>query len=259
MPTPALTFFLNNVGQTVHYLNTTVVALSGLEQGSFKKPDDLDITWAPADIVASARKSRLFLVKSSLAFVSTALTEYVDTVTSYPSFTRPDNWTDKSNSEKLVSLNQLTGSAEDYLALGAALLIHWRNRIIHPKSNAELSSKQRNIFLNAAPEIKANYKNLDAAKLLSDFQSDTFTLKGASSLVAISINLVRRIDAWFSPPSTQEELDKWIKTLELAQELGDVEKSAPGERGKKKGEMYLRTHCNFLANSYATLKRQKDN
>lgn len=255
MPTPALSFFLSNVGQTVHHLNTAVVALSGLEHGDVRKPDDLDITWKPADVVTSARKSRLFLVKSSLVFVATALTEYVDTVVSYPCLTRPSNWSELSNAEKLVSLNRLTGSSEDYLVLGPSLLIHWRNRIVHPKSNAALSSRQRDILLKASPEIKANYKNLDPAKLITDFESETFTLKGASSLVAMSINLARRIDKFFFPPATVDDLKEWIETFGFSSELEAVEKSAQGEHGLKKGEMYLRTNCSFLANSYAALKR----
>ena len=85
MQTPALRQFLDEVGKVVHHLNSIAVGLSAVERGLATKPMELDISWHPADLIASGRQARSFALRSTIVMVSELLGEYIAQVASFPS------------------------------------------------------------------------------------------------------------------------------------------------------------------------------
>ena len=254
MATPALRQFLDSTGHTVHNLNTIVVGLSGVETAEISKPNSLDISWAPRDLVTSSRQARQFLHRSTMVFVASGVSSYIETVAKYPGFERPLEWNELSKSDRLTRLNQMLGYPEDFLLLGTLLLIHWRNRIVHPQSTASLSSRQRDVLKNAAEEISRDFKNLDMEVLLTDFKDDNVTLKELSSLVAMSIRVCKRLDESFPVPQTVDALQSWLVALNLDAGLAHARKTAQTDPKKfSAGETFLRTNCSFLVDPYRRL------
>lgn len=254
MSTPALKKFLESTGHTVHHLNTIVVGLSGVESGRATKPESLDVSWSPADVRTSSRQARQFLLRSTMVFTAGSVSSYVETAAKYPTFFRPPDWGDKSNAERLVSLNSALGHPECHELVGTLLLMHWRNRIVHASSNASLSSKQRDKLGAASEIVRSTFKNLDVERLLRDFKTNNPTLKETSSLIAMSIRLLKRIDSSFPVPETRDDLEAWLRALSLADGLARAQKTAQSSQQKSSAaETYLRTHCPFLVAPYKRL------
>ncbi len=194
-PAQPLKEFLASVGEAVSNLNTAIVGLDAVERGH-EKPEALNISWNPNDRIAAARKSRRFVVEAVLVRVAEALSEFVSATSKLPRFDSLrgvwDNRT--SRSEKFVDVAEATLGSGNYLIAGAALLIHWRNRVVHPHSRASLTPEQKRKLQGASDEIETAYAYLSVDRMLRDFEQSKPTLKEISSLVAMSIKIAREID-----------------------------------------------------------------
>lgn len=216
MKTPALKRYLDAVGKTVHYLNTVVVGLAGVENEICKKPESLDISWNPTDPKSSSRSARAYVLKSSVVFLAAELSEYVNELLKLP-VCDLDIPKDANKAERFERLTDHLGITDADLVLGPLLIIHWRNRIIHHSSNAQLSKAQKEQFKEATSEITMKYKNLDPALTLSHFETGTPTLKDVSSLIAMSINCAKTMDEQLSEPTSYEEFKAWVEALGLGE------------------------------------------
>ena len=204
----ALNSLLHNIGEAVFVLNTTVVGLDAVEK-KHQKPDTLDISWEPRDHKIAARKARKFIVESVLIRVSEAIDEFT---TALGKLTRFENALAKlgsnpSRSERVSAIASAVIDKDDYLISAVVLLVHWRNRIVHVNSTASLKHQEKQIFLKNAITISERYRGLDVSVLLNHFEHQRPTLKDVSSLIAMTINLARKIDAAMQQNLTKDELD----------------------------------------------------
>jgi hypothetical protein len=250
MKTPELKLFLKQVGKVVHFLNTVVVGLSAVESGDVTKPDAIDISWHPANVVASSRQARAFVMRSTLVMVAEELGNYISRTILSPACLGITCHGD-SRSDKLDALRTYFSLKEDHLFLGPLLVVHWRNRIIHSNSKANLTKSQRTILIEESPLIKGKYKNLDPILLLDHFDKNTPTLKDVSSLVAMTINFVKSIDQAIPEPASKSEVMKWIKHLDLESELDRVKRVSKNKGKLKQGvEVFLDTYFPSLKKAY---------
>ena len=76
--------FLNNIGQSVLYINTIAVALSNLPEQDFKKDDNLSIYWRPKDSKDKMDdlviNSRRYALSGALIFVQDSLISYINSL-----------------------------------------------------------------------------------------------------------------------------------------------------------------------------------
>lgn len=251
MQTPALNRFLKQVGKVVHYLNTVVVGLSAVEAGTATKPVALDISWQPSNVIASGRQARAFVMQATLVTVAEELVAYVADVGSSPACSGLTFSGEAKRANKLKALREYCRLEEDHLSLGPLLVIHWRNKIIHRKSQAGLTKDQREILIGESDVIKNNYKNLDPILLLQHFEVNTPTLKDVSSLVAITINFVKSVDRSLPEPTSKLEVLEWLDYLDLTTDLERVERVARAKGKLNQGiTNFLMTHCPYLKDSY---------
>jgi len=251
MKTPAYKPFINAVGKTVHHLNTVAVGLAGVESGACSKPSGLDVSWDPADIRASSRDARLFTLKSTIVFVAEEVCAYNSVIIGSPNIGDIKLPKNPDRSDKHQSLVDHLKIDEAPLFLGPLLLIHWRNKIIHRKSNASLTAAQVETLQNASDEIKENYKNLCVLKLLDDFERGLPTLKDVSSLIAMTINYVKRVESLIQEPRSKEDFESWLKHIDLfsAYERAQrVAASKPNPQGAM--DSFIRTNCPELFDVY---------
>lgn len=193
--TQPLRDFLGAVGESVANLNAIVVGLDAVENGH-QKPDTLNISWQPHDRLAAARKARRFIVEAVLIRCETAFNEFIFVVAKLPrlSIVRSRWDGDTSREEKAVSVCQELCASENYRIAGMALLFHWRNRIVHPRSKAALSANLKKLLIDAEIEIETVYSGLSVSRLMQDFDQGRPTLKDVSSLIAMTIKLAREVD-----------------------------------------------------------------
>ena len=251
MPTPALQPFLDATGRIVHHLNAIVVGLSAVEAGAAVKPATMDITWTPHDPRTSSRQARAFALRSTLVFLAEELNGYLDHLTTFPGVGRPGDWESKSKADRLMVVWRLLNLDEDFILVGAILVEHWRNRIIHRKSNARLTDAQRRLFVDAAKKIGEDFKNLDPKRTLENFETDAVTLKDVSSLTAMAIRCVKRLDEAVPEPKSREEVINWLSALGLSDALDRVRRISSAKGKEQVGvSTFLRTHCPELLDAY---------
>lgn len=251
MQTPALRQFLDEVGKVVHHLNSIAVGLSAVERGVAKKPAALDISWNPADAVASGRQARSFALRSTIVMLSELLGEYIAQVARFPSCKGLLLPAKGEREQKIEAIADFFSVADAELILGPLLIVHWRNRIIHRRSNAGLTRAQREQFISRKEVLVRSYKNLDPTLLLEHFDCNSPTLKDTSSLVAMTINFVKAVDGSIAEPSSQEEVMEWIAFMGLEDQLNRVNRISVAKGKPVVGlKSFLDTHCAFLTGPY---------
>ena len=207
---------LRDIGEAVFTLNTAVVGLDAVENGH-QKPANLNISWEPQDRKIAARKSRKFILESVMVRVSEVINQFVSALSKLAKFKdeKAEGGNDTSMAEKVAMIATKVLEQDDYLIPGVVLLVHWRNRIVHLNSKAELKPQQRQILLNNKDIIVERYRGLDISKLLNDFENQRPTLKDVSSLISMTISLARKIDRTMQQNITKDELDAWLDHYQL--------------------------------------------
>lgn len=252
-PIQPLRDFLSAVGEAVANLNTAVVGLDAVEN-NHQKPPSLNISWNPRDRVFAARKARRFVLESVLVRLAEALSEFVGATAQLPAFAHIHReWTDKtSRAQKLIDVAGSKLGKENYLVLGATLVVHWRNRVVHPRSRASLTSAQRKALQRASGEIDEKFGGLSITRLLEDFDKGTPTLKEISSLIAMSIRMARALDKTLSTLSS-EDLECLLRYYGLDVRISELEaKTTPGKRPESILRM-LQAEAPGLAEAYGRL------
>ena len=219
----ALRFLLRDIGNAVFYMNTSIVGLDAVEKGH-PKPVTLDISWEPRDQKNAARESRRFILESALIRASGTINEFISAVSKLPMFEHVrQKWNHKTTAtEKLSTVATAALDEHDYLIPAAMLLVHWRNRVVHPSSNAKLAPKQCQVLTRNEKVISKEFRNLDVDKLLFDFVIQRPTLKDVSCLIAMAIKLARKIDRSIQSNLDKEALDAWLAHYELLPMLEKV-------------------------------------
>lgn len=217
-----LSDFLKDIGGAVFALNTIVVGLDAVENGH-EKPDSLDISWLPTDRVIAARKARKFALESILVRASEAFNQYVMAVSRLSRFTAlRDKWTGNTSVAEKISEISTDVIGPDYLTSSVVLLVHWRNRVVHRTSKAALRKDERRLLRKNEEEILKHYKRLSVDCLLCHFQEGRPTLKDISTLIAMSVNLARRIDEVTYRDLGKDDLDAWLDYYEIHSALEKI-------------------------------------
>jgi hypothetical protein len=222
----ALTIFLRDIGDAVFNLNTAVVGLDAIEQG-YEKPSSLDISWNPADRRAAARKTRKFVLESVLVRVSEAVNQYVAALSRLPRFAHiRSSWeapkADTSVARKITDVAVDLVGREEYLVAAAVLLVHWRNRVVHDASRAALQPEQKKLLRDHEQAIAQKYKSLSVDRMLSHFEEGRPTLKDISSLIAMTINLARKMDIEIYKCLDKNDLNAWLEHYGIAELIDKV-------------------------------------
>jgi hypothetical protein len=221
-PSQPLSVLMAEIGEAIACLNTVVVGLDAVEKG-YEKPEALDISWSPHDKRAASRKARKFIVESILVRVFEAIYQHSVVISRLPRFRETvAKWNGDTTKAAKVYDTYKTVVGDTYLVSSAVLVAHWRNRIVHPGSNARLQSKQKSVLRDNESEIFQKYKGLNVDCLLCHFEEGRPTLKDISSLIAMAINLAREVDRHISSNLSKEDFDAWYEYFGLREAIEKV-------------------------------------
>ena len=245
MESPPLRRCLRSLGRVQHHLHTIVVGLEGVEEGVAKKSDELNISWNPSDLIGSSREARQFALRATLVLVAEELNEYSSNILKHRGVLVPHE-----RSDRLRGLGDVEPS---YLQLAPLLISHWRNRIIHRRSRAQLTAEERKSLLDQSEAIFQSFQHLDAKDLLDHFEKNQPKLKEVTTLLAMSIRFVRIIDARLPELDNAADVRRWLESEDLLNEVSTLEKESRNSgsldpRGRAK--QYLLTMAPSLADSY---------
>ena len=248
--TQPLRDFLGETGEAVAHLNTIIVGLDAVEKGH-QKPKGLSISWAPKDQRIAAKKARRFAVEAALQKSSEALKEYIHSIAKFQRLDGVSSkWTGKTTSaEKISDISNFLLGEDDFLQVGACLLIHWRNRIVHKRSKANLTAVQTRLWVNNKVKIQTEFSGLDTEKLLDDFQNGRPTLKDVSTLISFSIRLVRSLDKELGDLS-KDDLDQLLALYGLAEGIQKVKRETSPHKIRESIERLLHTEAPGLVGAY---------
>ena len=209
---------LIKIGESVANLNTIVVGLAAVENGA-EKPDGLDISWNPKDRKAAARKARKTAVEAVMIQAAEATNQYCYAIANLPRFSvLRAEWKKKDTcmADRFVELAKKLETEPIYFEIyGVALMIHWRNRFVHSTSSADLKHHEKKILRDHEDEVSSKYARLSVDCLLCHFQEQRPTLKDVSSLIAMTINTVHRIDKLIYKCNAKEDVEAWMKYYEI--------------------------------------------
>jgi hypothetical protein len=254
----ALTQFMRDVGEAVANLNTVAVGLDAVEKGH-QKPETLNISWNPDDRTAAARKARKFVLESVLIHVSEAMNQYIAALSKLPRFAKiREGWNakgaDDSAAGKLTAIaTEILGEGE-LLVSASALLIHWRNRIVHEKSRAKLNHKLKMLLHESEEEILRKYDNLNIDCLLCHFDNGRPTLKDVTTLISMTIGLAWRMDAKVHEYFDADDLQAWLDHYEISPLLKKVASETKPEKRLSAIRNVFRTHAPQLLKSYERIQ-----
>ena len=241
---------LRDIGQAVFVLNTAVVGLDAVENGH-EKPETLNISWTPKDPTTAARKSRKFILESVLVRVSEAINQYVSALSRLPRFADVrENWGDSSSSEKVSAIAVEVLDRNDYLIPAVLLVVHWRNRVVHRHSSAKFKHQEKRVLLECGDIIAERYRGLDICELLKHFDDRRPTLKDISSLVAMRINLARKIDGTMPRNLDKAELDVWLGHYQLTPMVQRIKLETSPEKQQASVCRLLKSQAPNLLNAY---------
>ncbi|HEX5328770.1 hypothetical protein [Sulfuricurvum sp.] len=240
--TTYLNNFLNEVGHSVHCMNTIAVALSHLEEDT-KVPDKLNISWESNNIEKSSINSRRFAIKSSIVYSIESFYEYLTKVSKDPSWLKSKkaftdtNGKQLSKAERTVRLLKDIPTLQQEWIILVELLCHWRNRVVHAgSSNASISKASQQYLRSKEKQIYDNYHHFSVSIALENFNHNKFTLKDVTTLITIVIKCARKIDEEFilaikSKPYTEiidsidnKDFDVIKKQNESAKKIRQLEK-----------------------------------
>lgn len=266
--TQALADFLQVVGNGVADLNTIAVGLAAIGP-HHARPEGLNISWAPKDPLVAARKARKAALQAAMVVTVEALGQYVRTITKLPRFeSLITGWSSKkpkpSAAERFSDLAGLlfipicpVKDASEYdtrfRTCCVMLLVHWRNRHVHTDSNAELTHQEKQFIHTQEERICNAYAGLDLDRLFGDFKVNRPTLKETTTLIAMTIQEVRAMDAAVYNCRDSRDVQTWLDHYKLNERIDKIQRESKPEKQRASVLRMLDTHAPYLKPWYEKL------
>ncbi len=201
--TKYLKVFLDDIGHSVHCMNTIAVSLSQLTQET-TPPKELNISWNPGNVDSSSINARRFAIKSSIVYSVESLFEYLSKISKdnfWSGTGKNFNESSKQNISKADRVSDfLTGipNIEKEWMILTELLCHWRNKVVHASSsNACISKSSKQYLRERSQQIFDDLHHFDVNIALDNFENKKFTLKDVTTLITMLIKCARAVDSYF--------------------------------------------------------------
>ncbi|CAH6803119.1 MULTISPECIES: hypothetical protein [Vibrio] len=247
--------FLDDVGHSVHCMNTIAVALSTITEET-TAPSTLNISWKPGNAKQSSMNSRRFAVKSAIVYSVESLFEYLSKVSNSELWLNEDmNFNVKKNptdskADRVVRFLEATPEVEPEWIILVELLCHWRNKVVHAKaSNAKLSKASIQHLKENAQAIFDSYHHFDVNEALSNYGMGKFTLKDVSTLITMVIKSIRAVDKVYVEQASSLPANELIAYLSKDEQFIQFMKLADEHKKARKIKTWLEMHFAFLGES----------
>lgn len=203
----ALKEFKKELGSANQYLITILLGLDDIKtQGNnFKKPDSFSTTWSPINVETTCKRSREYVIKSSLSWVVDCLDMYFSLCHRKPTIIEDENLKKKMDkagqhvSEKFESfytiLNCRDKDIEIYGAL-VALTIQWRNNTTHHFASNNVSDHYIQILHKYKDLYYKEFCALDINTMITHFNDNEVpTFKDMASIIRGTQKFIYKVDS----------------------------------------------------------------
>lgn len=249
-----LQYLLEEIGQSVHNINTIAVALSNLHLNHHIN-SSLNIKWQPKNIDASSIAARRFSVRAAIVFATEMLFEYMNNISHDVMWKSINNNLDfskelpnqDSKAKRFSEFCKSIPEIEREWFLMVELMCHWRNRIVHSgTSKAQLSSSDRQYLESKSQEIYESYHHFDVKKTLADYEANKVTLKEATTLISFLIKCCRKIDNHFIDSISKLNDDVFHESLKEDCILKSITKQQKSIKRSRQIERHIRIRLSYL-------------
>jgi hypothetical protein len=198
--------FKAKFGQANHFLITTLVGLDAIENNSIKeKGASFSTSWNPRDQILSAKRSRIFVLKSFLGTAVETLEMYLTKLNHKPKLLQ-----DHEN-DTFLKIYSSAGQSIYRKAIGIGdeikvnpiliglieILITWRNYTLHYGIDNKIREDSWNTLLANTEKIKDDFNGLDIVQLKQTYENNTdFSFKETASLISATQKFVEEIDSY---------------------------------------------------------------
>lgn len=192
--------FKTEMGQANHFLITIMIGLDAVEDGAEKR-ESFKTTWNPQNRTNSVVRSKVYAIKSALAWTVDNLDMYLRLCNREPRLYNDDESAEIADTGHSIYkkfrcvINNHKELQLDKTAY-VDLLICWRNNTVHFDAENQLMHDSLNYFRNIpTDDVVANKYHLNVNKMLERFNSgDCPTFKEAATLISMTIHFVEELD-----------------------------------------------------------------
>lgn len=192
--------FKTGVGQANHFLITIMIGLDAVEDGAEKR-ESFKTTWNPQNRTNSVVRSKVYAIKSALAWTVDNLDMYLRLCNREPRLYNDDESAEIADTGHSIYkkfrcvINNHKELQLDKTAY-VDLLICWRNNTVHFDAENQLMHDSLNYFRNIpTDDVVANKYHLNVNQMLERFNSgDCPTFKEAATLISMTIHFVEELD-----------------------------------------------------------------
>lgn len=243
--------FLNDVGNSVHSMNSIAVALSSMNN-STSIPNGLNISWNVGDVQATKEMSRNFAIRSTIVYVAESLYEYLKAMSNSLL------WNDSGRifsqihgdgkAEKTYNFLTSINNIEEEWPILVELLGHWRNRVVHSyTSKARLSSNKRQNIKSFREKIKNELHSFDIDEALDNFENNKKTLKDVSTLTTVAIKCARAVeDYYISMLPDKTNIDLYIELLKKDENFSKICMQEKSDKKSRQVKRWLEINHDYL-------------
>ena len=244
--------FLDDVGHSVHCMNTIAVSLSHLSNET-TVPEELNISWKPGDVEKSKINARRFAIRSSIVYSIESLYEFLSKISKdslWPETKKSYNELSEENATKAERVatffSDIPDIKKEWIIL-VELLCHWRNKVVHANSsNANISKKSKIFLISKKQYIYDNYYHFDVALALDNFERNKFTLKDVTTLITIVIKCVRAIDVFFIKSVNSQSYDKIFNIISQNIEYKSLLNQQKSDKRDRQLKKWTKLHYGFV-------------
>lgn len=244
--------FLDDIGHSVHCMNTIAVSLTLLTEKT-EPPKELNISWKPGDITQSSINSRRFAIKSSIIYSAESLFEYLSSISRDKLWSvTGKNFNDTarqnaSKAERVVDfLTGIPGINREWIIL-TELLCHWRNKVVHAaSSNANISKSSRQYLLSNAQDIFSSYHHFDVALAIDNFEKNKFTLKDSATLITMAIKCAKAVDSHFISVANSQPYESIHSAILANTDFQKILKQQKSPKKERQVRKWVELHSSFI-------------
>jgi len=195
--------FKDRLGQANHFLITSLIGLDGIESGKIsEKPSSFSTSWNPKNVIRSAERSRIFLLKSFLGWAVESLEMYLTELNRKPKLLESEKFTELySKAGRSIYLKTILIGDElkiDPVLVGLMeVLITWRNYTFHYDVDNTIRDSSFEVLLNEEKRISTEFCGLEVVQLKKTWETGgDFTFKETASLINATQKFVSAIDTY---------------------------------------------------------------
>ncbi|MPM96882.1 hypothetical protein SDC9_144047 [bioreactor metagenome] len=202
--------FKKEMGQANHFLITIMIGLDAVEDGAQKK-SEFKTSWNPQDVTASVIRSKIYAIKSALAWTVDNLDMYLRLCNRKPRLLNSNESDEFSKTKHSVYKKYKTivtnhPELETNKKAFVDLLVCWRNNLVHFDAENQMLEESKKYFdkgVKNDEQLKQyNFDEIDMLKRFNEGGCPTF--KETTTLISMTIHFVKQLDALLLSEIKQE-------------------------------------------------------